>query len=318
MASKIVKTLIKKSVDDLLIDGNLATGDYTIGQVFTSDRGLIIQVSTNTKKCNCPDCGHESTSVHTYKSKLIQILPLNGRPTFMELKTPQYTCKNKSCERKYFVDKMGLPTMSRKSPTLTQIVLAMAYFMSSCGTSMVLSQCGISISSDTVDDLIRRVAVEEVLSEEIGIDDVALRKGMKYITVIYDKKTHLPIAFLSDRDGKELKTWLEGHRNVALIARDRASEFAKVISEILPQCIQCADRFHLMQNLLHAIEEVFKDVLPRNIYIKNDKVIDIKEIYPKYEDLKISSIPSEDARVFFDGRTRDLHFSTDDIKKKRS
>ena len=34
------------------------------------------------------------------------------------------------------------------------------------------------------------------------------------------------------------------HHKVRIVARDRASAYATAISEILPDCIQVADRFH--------------------------------------------------------------------------
>lgn len=57
-----------------------------------------------------------------------------------------------------------------------------------------------------------------------------------------------------------------------LVARDRASAYASAINEILPDCMQVADRFHLLQNLLEYMKDIFKEEMPAKLYIQNGKV----------------------------------------------
>ena len=112
--------------------------------------------------------------------------------------------------------------------------------------------------------------------EEIGLDDVSIRKGMKYATVIYDMKDHHMLALLDGRDGKTLKEWLRNHKKIKKIARDRATAYANAINEVLPETIQIADRFHLFQNLVERFKEIFKCEVPENIYILNGQILDEK------------------------------------------
>lgn len=97
--------------------------------------------------------------------------------------------------------------------------------------------------------------------KEIGVDDVAIRKGQTYATAIYDLKDHHLIALLDGRDGVPLKEWLKSHKKVRLVARDSASAYASAINEVLPECIQVADRFHLLQNLLEIYEKTPEKIL---------------------------------------------------------
>lgn len=110
--------------------------------------------------------------------------------------------------------------------------------------------------------------------EEVGIDDVAIRKGQTYATAIYDLKDHHLIALLDGRDGEPLKNWLEHHKKIRLVARDRASAYAAAISAVLPDCVQVADRFHLLQNLLEHLKDIFKEDLPTKIFIRDGNVLD--------------------------------------------
>jgi transposase len=75
---------------------------------------------------------------------------------------------------------------------------------------------------------------------------------------------------LDDRDGKTLKEWLQNNKHVKIVTRDRASAYAKVISEELPEAMQIADRFHLHQNLMMAIKDALKSEVPDKIEIKDN------------------------------------------------
>jgi len=90
--------------------------------------------------------------------------------------------------------------------------------------------------------------------ETVGIDGFAFKKRKTYGTIIVDKESHTPIAILDGRDGNTLRQWLKGNQNIKAVTRDRASAYAKVISEELPDVMQIADRFHLHQNLLNAVK----------------------------------------------------------------
>ena len=103
----------------------------------------------------------------------------------------------------------------------------------------------------------------------IGIDDFSTKKGNTYCTIICNADSHKPIAMLEGRDGSALKEWLQKNRHVRTITCDRASAYAKVINEELPDALQIADRFHLHQNLLEIIKKCISSNLPQTIRIES-------------------------------------------------
>ena len=148
-------------------------------------------------------------------------------------------------------------------------------FLSNEGASKVLGLLGIRISNDTIQRLYDRIGfVDNPYVEEVGIDDVAIRKGQTYATAIYDLKDHHLIALLEGREGEPLRKWLEHHQKIRLAARDRASAYAAAISAVLPDCVQVADCFHLLQNLLEHLKDIFKEELPAKIFVRDGKVLD--------------------------------------------
>jgi transposase len=66
-----------------------------------------------------------------------------------------------------------------------------------------------------------------------------------------------PVALLHDREADTLATWLRAHASVTIIARDRMKAYIDGARAGAPQATQVADRFHLLQNLAEALDQVF-------------------------------------------------------------
>ena len=80
----------------------------------------------------------------------------------------------------------------------------------------------------------------------------------------------MPVAVLEGRDRAALKAWLQNNRHVTTVTRDRASAYAKAVEEVLPDCMQIADRFHLHQNLLETVKNIVNVTVPVDIKIPID------------------------------------------------
>ena len=89
------------------------------------------------------------------------------------------------------------------------------------------------------------------------MDDFALRKRQTYGTVLIDLEHRQPVALLPDRTADTLAQWLREHPGVHGIARDRSHAYAEGAQHGAPSATQLADRFHLLQNLREALDQVF-------------------------------------------------------------
>ncbi|MEQ7247161.1 transposase, partial [Enterococcus avium] len=68
--------------------------------------------------------------------------------------------------------------------------------------------------------------------------------------------------------------WLVHHKKIQFVARDRANAYAKAITDILPDCVQVADRFHLLQNLITHLKEIFSSQLPQTLFFHEGRLLD--------------------------------------------
>ena len=90
----------------------------------------------------------------------------------------------------------------------------------------------------------------------VGADDWALRKGTCYATLLVDQDTRHPINLLRERTAEPLIAWLKQQPQIEVITRDRSTEFARAATEVAPQAIHVADRFHLIANLRDALQHL--------------------------------------------------------------
>src|SRR5262249_62211849 len=92
----------------------------------------------------------------------------------------------------------------------------------------------------------------------LGVDDLSLRRGVNFATLLVNMETHRPVDLLEGRDAEVLAAWLRAHPGVEIIVRDRSEAYAQGGRDGAPDAQQVADRFHLVQNAGAAMEELLR------------------------------------------------------------
>lgn len=243
------------------------------------DKRIHFYAVSTTTFCQCPACGQEAASLRTYSTRNPQMVPFYGHPMVLHARLRRYLCTNPECAVNTFVEPSDIMSPYKQVTDMaTQLILIIAIFCNDHVTADVCNLIGLQISHDKVHDVVESIVIDDDPNvEAVGIDDVANRKGQDYHTAIYDAKDHHLLALLDGRDGVELKKWLEEHKNIKIVARDRASAFAKAITDVLPYCIQVADRFHIFQNLMGRLKDVLRDnQFPEHLYVVNGQLTTVE------------------------------------------
>jgi len=242
-----------------------------ITEVINRKEEIHIFTKSQTHIQTCPSCKQECNEYHSTYRRKIQDLPILGKTVYIHLTAYRYYCHNSECKQKVFCETVDdfFGIKKRMTGRLEDFAIALALNTSCEGASRVCQLLGINISGDTLIRMIiqRANKTEPVKTDIIGVDDWAYKKGSTYGTIIVDGRTHKPIELLDGRDGASLKEWLKKNQQVKIVTRDRASAYASAISEVLPDAMQIADRFHLHQNLLTAIKNVTAQQIPAKVKI---------------------------------------------------
>ena len=82
----------------------------------------------------------------------------------------------------------------------------------------------------------------------VGIDDWAFRRNCRYGTIVCDLERRRIVTLLPDREIVTIEAWLADHPEIKILSRDRGGGYGEAASRALPNAIQVADRWHLMEN----------------------------------------------------------------------
>jgi transposase len=251
---------------------------FKITDIVEHESEIIIKLKSQTHRSICPSCGAEARTYHGTYTRTVQDLPILGKKVKLKITEYEYICENIECGVVSFTENYGgfLSPHERMTTRCADLIRVIALETSCEGASRICRELGITVSGDTIIKMLRNSVAYELpfTGSVIGIDDFAYRKGHNYCTVVCDGETHRPIEVLEGRDGSALKEWLlKNKSHIKAVTRDRAGAYAKVISEVLPEAMQIADRFHLYQNLLKAVKEALKLELPTKIKVPNSPEI---------------------------------------------
>ena len=207
----------------------------------------------------CPYCGCVSHRVHSRYHRTITDLSILGYPVIITFGARKFFCHNPYCRRKTFAEQPGDEVFRyrRRTRRCEMVVTQHGLKCSSESARKLLSAIGVCLSGDTILRDIHRMSVPERCEvKEIGVDDWAFRKGVTYGSIIVSLETESVIDLLGDRDVGSFQTWLDGHSQVAVVSRDRSTDYTAAIAATGRNITEVADRFHLNMNMSGCVTKV--------------------------------------------------------------
>jgi transposase len=221
---------------------------------------VLLQLTTTALTACCPCCARPSSSVHSRYQRHLTDLPWGTRPVRLQLTVRKFVCRNPRCRRRIFTERVpALATAyARRTQRLATVLQALGIALGGQAGARLAHRLGLPASRDTLLRLVRRLPLPNIPPlSAIGVDDWAHRKRQRYGTIVVDLEQRRPVALLHDREAETLADWLRTHPGITVIARDRMKAYSDGARAGAPQATQVADRFHLVQNLAEALDQVF-------------------------------------------------------------
>ncbi len=223
-----------------------------VGQVLPAPDRITILTAPKPSGSACPLCGAVSSRVHSHYTRTLADLPWQGRAVTGQVRARRLRCGRAGCLRQVFAERLPEVALSwaRRTARLGGIQSHIGLALGGEPGARLAARLAMPLSGDM---LLRLVRAAELPSQPpprvVGIDEWAWRRGLSYGTIVCDLERGRVVDLLPDRRTETVAARLKRHPSVAVIARDRASVFAKAVRQGAPQASQVADRWHLLRNL---------------------------------------------------------------------
>jgi transposase len=238
---------------NLLPSGHgLQLRDVTIGP----DQ-IVATLEATASRGTCPSCGTWSKGVHSHYQRTIADLPWGGLSVRLHLHVRKFFCRQPTCTRRIFTERLPhlVAPHARRTVRLESVLSLLAFALGGEPGARLVGRLGMTTSPATLLRVMRRATVSERATPRVlGVDDWAFRKGHRYGTILVDLEQHRIVDVLPARSAEPVVEWLEAHPGVEVFSRDRAPAYAEAARKGAPHAVQVADRWHLIQNLVEALE----------------------------------------------------------------
>src|SRR5215472_18780114 len=225
----------------------------------TRDDLLCVEVVSTRSSSRGPLCLQPAMRIHSPYTRVLADVPCGGLQVQLVLHVRKFFCDTVGCPRKIFTERLPIfvQPWARMTTRFSQVLQALAE--ASCGElgARLAGRLGIRTSPTTLLRLVmaRPSSPPEHVSS-LGIDDFSFRRRRTFGTILVDLDRHQVIDLLAERSTKRAAEWMSQHPEIRYVSRDRGNDYAQAVREGAPQAISVTDRFHVMKNLLEAVELV--------------------------------------------------------------
>ena len=242
--------------------------DYQGGQV-------IFTIHQEPENCRCSACGSTQVVSRGQVERHFRALPIGSRATFVVLPIPRVECRSCGAVRQVEVS-FADPRRSYTS-SFERYALELGRRMTIRDVAVHLGVGWDLIKDIQKRDLSRRFAKPKLKHlRHIAIDEIAIAKGHRYLTIVMDLETGA-VVFVGDGKGADaLKPFWKRLRpsgaKIAAVAMDMSAAYCRAVATYLPKAKIVFDRFHVVKlfndklsDLRRALHREATDVLHKEV-----------------------------------------------------
>jgi len=229
-----------------------------------------VHVERKEKEARCPQCGFFTSFVHDRRTRKVRDLCVPNKPLYLLVCVKRYKCEN--CQEIFTETYESI--MSRQHYTNRFRLFLYEQVLGTTIQDVSRKHC---IAYSTVERIFYTVAQEKVdLHEEylekmqdqqdmaLSLDEVSVRKGHKYETVLLDANLGAVMGMGQNRDYestlKLLNQKVVATDRVKTIVMDMWDPFHKAVRKAFPCADIVIDKYHVAQKVTQALDQVRKKI----------------------------------------------------------
>ena len=247
---------------------SLIPAGLAIESVNCGGREIVVLARAGSRTAFCPLCGFLSRRIHSRYIRQVADLPSAGREVRLRVVTRRFICDASLCRRRVFAERFSsdvLPERSRRTSRLECIVHHLGVALGGRPAASFAKRLMLPVSNDTLLRVVRRRCHPPTEPLTVaGIDDWAFRRNHRYGTIVCDLERRRIVTLLPDREIATSVAWLANHPEIKILSSDRGGGYGEAATCALPNAIQVADRWHLMENasaaFLDAVRKSMRQV----------------------------------------------------------
>jgi transposase len=292
--------------------------DYQAGQV-------IFTIRQESQTCRCSACGSRQVRPRGQVQRRFRTVPIGGRTTLVALPIPRVECPNCGVVRQVEVP-FADPRRSY-TKAFERYALELSRSMTIRDVALHLGVGWDLIKEIQKRDLSRRYSKPKLKHlRRIAIDEIAVAKGHRYLTVVMDLDSGA-VVFVGDGKGADAlrpfwKRLRPGRAKVEAVAMDMSAAYRSAVSTHLPKAVIVFDHFHVVKlfneklsDLRRALYREANDVMhkevlkgtrwlllknPENLDEKKDEKRQLEEALELNQPLATAYYLREDLRRFWE------------------
>lgn len=182
------------------------------------------------------------------------------------LQVRRFRCRATRCPARIFAERFSSHVTrphGRRTSRLQGLVRHLGLALGGRPAQALAGRLLLPVSKDTFLRSVRKASEDLAGSARVvGIDDWAWRKGQRYGTLICDLERRQVIDLLPDREPATVEAWLQARPEIEIVARDRNGGYGGAVARALPEAVQVADRWHLLENASAAFLAAVQRSMP--------------------------------------------------------
>ena len=228
----------------------LGVRGYRLVQEKIVSGGMEFHIALDRDKVCCPACGSTNVWLKGSQDRKFRSIPFGRKTTTIVLEVPRVHCQ--ACQCKKQVSISFAKPKKHYTRFFERHVLDLLCSMTCQDVAKHLD-----VSWDTVRDIektrLERDFARPPLKDvtHIAIDEIAVQKGHKYLTVVMDLKSGR-VIFVGDGKGGDalIPFWKRLRRSrakIIAVCTDMSPAYTKAVEAHLPDVFHVFDRFHVMK-----------------------------------------------------------------------